>query len=57
MYHIYYMDKNKKVYIHFGRCFRFLTEKEARRKFNSLPESKRRVSFIEYVKKEEGEGV
>ena len=46
------MLDGRKMYYH----FRFLTEKEARKKFNSLSKKKRGVSFIEYVKKEEGRG-
>lgn len=57
MYQIYYIEKNQKAYYVFNGRFQFDTEKEARKKFKSLTEKKRRVSFIEHVKKEEGRGV
>lgn len=47
MYKVYFMLDGKKVYYHFGRCFRFVTEKEARKKLNSLPREKRSKALIE----------
>ena len=57
MYQIYDIEKNQQSYYVFNGRFQFDTEKEARKKFKSLTEKKRRVSFIEHVKKEEGRGV
>lgn len=57
MYQIYYIENNEKMLFVFNGVYGFDTEKEARKKFNSLTKKNRRRAFIEYVKKEEGRGV